>query len=170
VCALVERIPRTLVITGHGGVFATGPKASPLAAAPSWPTPATSGWQVRRRTSATRSQRWASSRRPARARPADLVGTSVAKQVLLGGYRINATTVERIALVSELVPSEECLTRANRPIDRMLKSSALALGLTKAVADARDAHRLFDDLAQAVLFDSQERYERMTRFLEGQRK
>ena len=41
-----------------------------------------------------------------------------------------------------------------------------ALRLSKAVVDAGSPHPLLDDIAQAVLFESSEKSERMTRFLE----
>ncbi|MFF3151533.1 enoyl-CoA hydratase/isomerase family protein, partial [Streptomyces sp. NPDC057927] len=48
----------------------------------------------------------------------------------------------------------------------MARSSAAALRLTKLVVDSPGAHPVADDLAQAVLFEGQDKRERMTRFLE----
>ncbi|NKZ01802.1 enoyl-CoA hydratase/isomerase family protein [Nocardiopsis alborubida] len=100
----------------------------------------------------------------------ELVGASVAKQVLLGGYRLDAEAALRHGLVAEVVPSEELRGRAHALIDRMAASSALALRMTKMVLDADGPHPLADDLTQAVLFESADKHERMTRFLERKKR
>lgn len=96
----------------------------------------------------------------------ELVGVSVAKQVLLGGYRLDADAALRHGLVAEIVPSEGLREHAHALLERMAKSSAQALRLTKAVVDAEGPHPLADDLTQAVLFESADKHERMSRFLE----
>ncbi|MFI6575934.1 enoyl-CoA hydratase/isomerase family protein [Nocardiopsis sp. NPDC050513] len=96
----------------------------------------------------------------------ELVGLSVAKQVLLGGFRLDAGAALRHGLVAEIVPAEELRDRAHALIDRMAASSALALRLTKMVLDADGAHPIADDLTQAVLFEGADKHDRMTRFLE----
>jgi enoyl-CoA hydratase len=98
-------------------------------------------------------------------RLAELVGRSVAKQVLLGGYRLAAADAARLGLVAELVPSADLLPRAHELVDRIIRQSALALRLTKLVVDAGAAHPLADDLAQAVLFESEDKASRMAAFL-----
>ena len=100
----------------------------------------------------------------------ELVGASVAKQVLLGGYRLDAEAALRHGLVAEIVPAEELRERAHALVDRMAASSALALRLTKMVLDAEGPHPLADDLTQAVLFESADKHERMTRFLERKKR
>ncbi|MFI7441468.1 enoyl-CoA hydratase/isomerase family protein [Nonomuraea indica] len=99
-------------------------------------------------------------------RLAELVGRSVAKQVLLGGRRLTAAEAERFGLVAEVVPGPELAARAHALLDRMAKSSPAALRLTKLVLDAPGAHPVADDLAQAVLLESADKRERMTAFLE----
>lgn len=99
-------------------------------------------------------------------RLAELAGRSVAKQVLLGGYRLDADTALRHGLLAEIAPAGELLERAHALLDRMDRSSARALRLTKLVVDAPGPHPLADDLAQAVLFESEDKRDRMTRFLE----
>ncbi|RJO73562.1 enoyl-CoA hydratase/isomerase family protein [Nocardia panacis] len=95
-------------------------------------------------------------------RLAELVGASIAKQVLLAGIRLDAARALGCGLVLEVVPEGAHIAAANAVIDRMLRQSPLALRLSKLVADGGRA----DDIAQAVLFDSAEKYERMTAFLE----
>ncbi|MCA2214050.1 enoyl-CoA hydratase/isomerase family protein [Jidongwangia harbinensis] len=99
----------------------------------------------------------------------DLVGASVAKQVLLAGRRLDAEEAHRLGLVAEVVPSAGLLTRAHALLDRMSRSGALALRLTKLVADAPGGHPVVDDLAQAVLFESGDKDARMDAFLAGER-
>jgi enoyl-CoA hydratase len=96
----------------------------------------------------------------------ELVGKSIAKQVLLGGRNLDAAEALRLGLVAEIVDSAKLLERAHALIDRMLKWSPIALRLTKLSIDAPGGHPLVDDLAQAVLFEGNDKRERMTAFLE----
>ncbi|WAP59446.1 enoyl-CoA hydratase/isomerase family protein [Streptomyces sp. S465] len=98
-------------------------------------------------------------------RLADLVGTSVAKQVLLGGIRLDAERAHRLGLVADVVPAADLHARAHGLLDRMTRSSAAALRLTKLVVDSPGGHPLVDDLAQAVLFETADKRDRMARFL-----
>lgn len=99
----------------------------------------------------------------------DLVGASVAKQVLLAGRRLDADDAYRLGLVTEIVPADDLVKRAHVLIDRMARSGELALRLTKLVADAPGGHPVTDDLAQAILFDSEDKRSRMDAFLAGGR-
>jgi enoyl-CoA hydratase len=99
----------------------------------------------------------------------ELVGASVAKQVLLAGRRLNADDAYRLGLVADVVPAGELLKRAHAVLDRMARSGALALRLTKLVADAPGGHPVTDDLAQAILFESDDKRARMDAFLAGGR-
>lgn len=93
-----------------------------------------------------------------------LVGASVAKQVLLGGVRLDAADALRHGLVMEI--ADDPLAAAHAVVDRVVKQSALALRLTKTVIDAPGHHPWADDIVQAVLFESADKTERMTAFLE----
>jgi enoyl-CoA hydratase len=99
----------------------------------------------------------------------DLVGASVAKQVLLAGRRLDADDAYRLGLVAEVVPADDLVKRAHALLDRMARSGELALRLTKLVADAPGGHPVTDDLAQAILFESEEKRSRMDAFLAGGR-
>lgn len=96
----------------------------------------------------------------------ELVGESVAKQVLLAGRNLDAQAALAAGLVIEVVPAEKLLDEAHALLDRMTRNSAAALRLTKLVVDSPAAHPVADDLAQAVLFESPDKQERMTRFLD----
>jgi enoyl-CoA hydratase/carnithine racemase len=100
----------------------------------------------------------------------ELLGASVAKQVLLAGRRLDADDAYRLGLVAEIVPAENLLDRAHALLDRMARSGPLALRLTKLVTDAPGGHPVTDDLAQAILFESQDKRARMDAFLAGERR
>ncbi|WP_067666746.1 enoyl-CoA hydratase/isomerase family protein [Nocardia miyunensis] len=95
-----------------------------------------------------------------------LVGASLAKQVLLAGARIDAETALRSGLVLQIVTDGEHLQAGNHLLDRIAQSSALALRLTKLVVDAAAPRPFADDLAQAVLFETTDKHDRMTAFLD----
>lgn len=99
----------------------------------------------------------------------ELVGASVAKQVLLAGRRLDAEDAYRLGLVAEVVPAGDLLKRAHALLDRMARLGPLALRLTKLVADAPGGHPVTDDLAQAILFESADKRARMDAFLAGDR-
>ena len=100
----------------------------------------------------------------------DLVGASVAKQVLLAGRRLGAEEAHRLGLVAEVVPASELIQHAHALLDRMARSGPLALRLTKLVLDAPGGHPVADDLAQAILFESADKRARMDAFLSGSRR
>ncbi|GII64348.1 putative enoyl-CoA hydratase/isomerase [Sphaerisporangium krabiense] len=103
-------------------------------------------------------------------RLAELVGRSVAKQVLLAGRQLPAEAALACGLVADIVAPEELLGAAHRLLDRMTAWSPAALRLTKLVLDAPGVHPLADDLAQAVLFETEDKHDRMTKFLERRRR
>ncbi|MEH6794204.1 MAG: enoyl-CoA hydratase/isomerase family protein [Rhodococcus sp. (in: high G+C Gram-positive bacteria)] len=93
-----------------------------------------------------------------------LVGVSVAKQVLLGGRTLDAEVALRSGLVLNVV--DEPLGAAHSLADRIAKQAPLALKLTKKILDAPGSHPWADDIAQAVLFETEDKQRRMTAFLE----
>ncbi|WP_078599691.1 enoyl-CoA hydratase/isomerase family protein [Streptomyces violens] len=203
VCDLLERDPRLLLLTGHGGVFAGGADIAELLRRsrddalrginsrlfervrrlPMPTLAAVDGWALGGGAELSYAcdlriagpdavfgnpepglgilaAAGASWRLP------ELVGESIAKQVLLAGRNLDASAALAAGLVMEVVPADELLERAHAVLDRMARSSATALRLTKLVVDAPGAHPVADDLAQAVLFEGQDKKDRMTRFLE----
>ena len=93
-----------------------------------------------------------------------LVGVSVAKQVLLGGRTLDAQVALRCGLVLDVV--DEPLAAAHSLADRIARQAPLALKLTKKILDAPGSHPWADDIAQAVLFETEDKQRRMTAFLE----
>jgi enoyl-CoA hydratase len=96
----------------------------------------------------------------------DLIGKSIAKQIILGGRILDADAALHCGLVAEVVEKGTAFQAARALVDRITRLSPLAVRLSKAVIDAAAAHPLLDDFAQAVLFESPDKTERMTRFLE----
>lgn len=99
-------------------------------------------------------------------RLAELVGEPLAKEVLLAGRSLDADRALAAHLVNEVVEPEALLAAANAWVDRILRSAPLALRMTKlAMRVPREAHPVFDNVAQAVLFETGEKHDRMTAFL-----
>jgi enoyl-CoA hydratase len=70
-----------------------------------------------------------------------------------------------------VVPADDLEAAGHRWADRIAKQAPLAVRLAKAAFHApREAHPFVDDLAQAVLFETSEKHERMTTFLERKKK
>ena len=67
-------------------------------------------------------------------------------------------------------PANELMQHAYALLDRMARSGPLALRLTKLVLDAPGGHPVADDLAQAILFESDDKRARMDAFLAGGRR
>jgi len=100
-------------------------------------------------------------------RLAELVGEPLAKEILLAGRVLDADEALGARLLNEVVPQDELLAAGHRWADSITRQAPLAVRLTKAVLHApRDAHPFVDDLAQAVLFETAEKHERMTAFLQ----
>jgi enoyl-CoA hydratase len=97
----------------------------------------------------------------------ELVGEPLAKEILLAGRVLDAEAALAAGLLNEVVPAEELESAGHRLADGIVAGAPLAVRLTKALFHApRDAHPLLDDVAQAVLFETEEKHERMTAFLD----
>lgn len=100
-------------------------------------------------------------------RLAQLVGEPIAKQVLLAGRILDADDAMAAGLVTELVDSDMLLDSAFRLAAQIAKGAPAAVRLTKALMHMPgSAHPVVDNIAQAVLFESTDKYQRMTAFLE----
>lgn len=97
-----------------------------------------------------------------------LVGEPLAKQVLLAGHQIDAEEALACRLIAEIVPPEQILQRAYAMVDRMTAMSPIALRLTKLVFDSPAVHPTTDLIANAILFEDSEKYQRMTAFVARQ--
>ncbi|GAA3671245.1 enoyl-CoA hydratase/isomerase family protein [Nonomuraea antimicrobica] len=103
-------------------------------------------------------------------RLAELVGEPLAKEILLAGRVLDAAEAHAVRLLNEVVEPAELTAAGHRLADRVAAQAPLATRLMKAVFHApRQAHPFVDDLAQAVLFETEEKHARMTAFLERRR-
>lgn len=97
----------------------------------------------------------------------ELVGEPVAKEILLAGRVLDAAEAADCHLLNEVVAPDDLLAAGHRWADRICAQAPLAVRLTKTVFHApRAAHPAIDDIAQAMLFETEEKQERMTAFLE----
>ena len=100
-------------------------------------------------------------------RLAELVGEPVAKEILLAGRILDADEAHALRLLNEVVEADDLEAAGQRWADRIAKQGPLAVRLTKTVFHApREAHLVIDDLAQAVLFETEDKERRMTAFLD----
>lgn len=99
-------------------------------------------------------------------RLAELVGEPLAKEILFTGRRLDAEEALRCGLVASVHEPDQLAAAADAVADRIAAQDPLAVRLTKRVLAApRAAHPLVDDLAQAILFESDAKTDLMTRFL-----
>jgi enoyl-CoA hydratase/carnithine racemase len=101
-------------------------------------------------------------------RLAQAAGLQVARRMLYAGARLTATQAFESGLVDELAenPSSAAVALAGK----ITRQSWRALELTKlALRSHRPATTTFDVAAQALLFGSQDKYDRMTAFLDRRR-
>jgi enoyl-CoA hydratase len=97
----------------------------------------------------------------------EIVGLSKAAEVLLAGSQLDAREALACGLVSKVVPSGELLEAASAMATRISKGPKLALQLTKiALMSSSSSHPNIDDMAQAVLFQTDEKRQRMDAFLD----
>jgi enoyl-CoA hydratase len=98
-------------------------------------------------------------------RLAQAVGQQVARRMLYTGARLSAADARAAGLVDELAEEPEAAARALA--EKIARQSWRALELTKlALRSHRPATTTFDVAAQALLFGSKDKYDRMTAFLE----
>lgn len=104
-----------------------------------------------------------------------LVGLGRAKELVLTGCIIGAAEAHRIGLVNRVVPDDEVLEAGKALAHEILKNGALAVRLAKinlnnSARTGQDSGLLMEQITQAVLFESEEKVERMTAFLEKRKK
>jgi enoyl-CoA hydratase/carnithine racemase len=103
-------------------------------------------------------------------RLAQLVGTSIARQMLMLGRRLDADEALERGLVDQVVDDPaELMPAAHAMVDKMAKAAPLALRLTKlALSIPASAHPTFDYTAQGLLFEHGEHVSRIDAFLGDQ--
>jgi enoyl-CoA hydratase len=100
-----------------------------------------------------------------------IVGLGRAKEMILTGARWDARTALAAGLVSEVVPAAELLPAARRLAERVLALGPLAVRLAKMALNASSqmplaAGLVYESTAQAITFDSKDKVEGTTAFLE----
>ena len=96
----------------------------------------------------------------------ELVGEPLAKEILLASRVLTAGEALAVRLLNQVVPVDELDDAGHAWADRIGTNAPLALRLTKrAIHAPRSAHPLIDDIAQAVLFETDEKFARMDAFL-----
>jgi enoyl-CoA hydratase len=101
----------------------------------------------------------------------ELVGEPVAKEILLAGRVLDADEALALRLVSEIHEPDQLMSAAIALAERIGRQDPLAVRLTKTAMHApREAHPLVDELAQAILFESPEKFVRMDAFLNKKKK
>ena len=104
-------------------------------------------------------------------RLAELVGEPLAKEILLAGRVLASDEALASGLLTDVVPIDELEPAGHRLADRIVAQAPLAVRLTKQLFHApRAAHPLIDDVAQAVLFETEEKSRRMAEFLSRKEK
>jgi enoyl-CoA hydratase len=103
-----------------------------------------------------------------------VVGLGRAKELVLTGARWSAAQAREYGLVSEVVPAAELLPAARRMAERVLALGPLAVRLAKAALNASSQMPLqaglaFESTAQAITFESADKQEGTTAFLEKRR-
>ena len=100
-----------------------------------------------------------------------VVGLGRAKHLILTGESIDAAQALAIGLVSAVVPAGELHTKAQDLARRVLRQGPLAARLAKVAMNASmrvdlDSGLLIETLAQALCYQSDDKQEGMTAFLE----
>ncbi len=102
-----------------------------------------------------------------------LIGAGRARELILTGRVIDAAEALRIGLVNRVVPDDRVLDEARSTATLIARQGPLALRAAKLALRAAvygpDAGDTVERLAQAILFDSADKREGMTAFLEGRR-
>ena len=103
-----------------------------------------------------------------------LVGLGRARELLFTGRLVESEEALRIGLVNQVVPDGEVMDAAQQMAATIARNDPLATRLTKLALAAAQGDvamaRRFADTAQAVLFESPEKFKRMDGFLARKRK
>ncbi len=104
-------------------------------------------------------------------RLAQAVGLPLARRMLYTGETLSAQQAAAAGLVDRLTSPEELMEAATAMAEQIARQSWRALELTKAALRMhRPATTLYDLTAQALLFESEDKRERMTAFLDERRR
>ena len=100
-----------------------------------------------------------------------IVGLGWAKRLILTGEPIDARQALEIGLVTDLVPASALMARAREVAQRILRQGPLAARLAKIALNASvrvdlDSGLLIETLSQAICYNSDDKQEGTTAFLE----
>jgi enoyl-CoA hydratase len=103
------------------------------------------------------------------------VGTGLARELIFSGRLVLADEALRIGLLNRVVRPDAVLDESRGLMGTILENSDLAVRLAKvalnAAANSVDRrHQMLECVSQGITFDSADKRERMTRFLERKRK
>jgi enoyl-CoA hydratase len=100
-----------------------------------------------------------------------LVGAGRARELILTGRIIDSDEALRIGLINRRVPDDRVLEEARSTALLMARKGPLALRAAKLALEASaygpDAGHVAERLAQAILFESADKREGMTAFIQG---
>ena len=103
-------------------------------------------------------------------RLAQLIGLGAARRMLLAGDRLDAQQGLAAGLVDQVQPGDRVLDASLELAERIGRRSWLALELTKlALREQHPATAIFDRVAQALAFESEDKRARMQAFLDRRR-
>ncbi len=96
-----------------------------------------------------------------------LVGIAMARRLLYTGEIIDADKALSVGLIDEITPANELMDSAQKLVDTISRRSWRALELTKlSLGVNRQPTTTFDIIAQALLFESDDKRTRMQAFLD----
>ena len=100
-----------------------------------------------------------------------MVGIAMARRLLYTGEIIDADKALSVGLIDEIVPADELMDSAQKLVDTISRRSWRALELTKlSLGVNRHPTTTFDIIAQALLFESEDKRTRMQAFLDRKSK
>ncbi len=104
-----------------------------------------------------------------------IVGLGRAKELVLTAAIIDAAEAHRIGLLNRVVPDAELMAEARKLADTICKKGPLAIRVAKQALNqssrtGMETGLVFESVAQAMLFESEDKMKRMTDFLERKKK
>lgn len=104
-----------------------------------------------------------------------IVGLGRAKELVLTGWIIDADECYRIGLINRIVEDADVLLQALKLASTICKKGPMAIRVAKQALNqstrmSLDSGLAFESVAQAMLFESEDKMQRMTAFLEKKTK